>query len=475
MTIHTSHQKISTVVNLYESPKPRTEITQWVAAQPQESTVKTYMTVGDLHASTLRLVTHLAHGKIATVNEESYRDLKRVLDNYADGKRSAELLKKDFDAAMAALTIQQENTIGFRSIGDNLADRDVNDYFILKLYARIKNKKILYSNHDAFFMLNSELFLKTSEAITEWVREFKEEYPRLVNQHRSFLNLAQWVADGVVQSEELKPLIDDYRSALHLLDYDVDLVSNHISLYSHAPIDFEVITSLAKHFGIQYRDDKIADLCKTIDAINAKFQEALQTNPEQARAIYQQSNEPRSYKNTKNEEIYPIYENNAISNIIWSRPREVVYGPVKYENSVDGLRRDKLYLPNTKKNYQVTFIHGHVGPDNDLQTKNFFGTVIPDAHYFNTDTNNGKWYCDDATKQLLFSSRGKMNYYLATNDYTPTQDTQPHLLASTAECTDDKKAEQECCLSRCCAALFSYQNTQKPVGVSRAYSTMPSC
>lgn len=478
-----SHQKVVVPVDLREPPAG-VGITACSAFLRSQQSRAAYMTVGDLHASALRLITHLAHASILTVTDQHYCDIKRVLDFSADKQFFSEKIepkkiKNDFDKAVNVLTIQTTNTIGFRSIGDNLADRDVNDYFILKLYSLIQNKKILYSNHDAFFMYHFQKLNESTESIIQSINDFKKQPLYLIDQHRSFLTLAQWVADRVVTFEELQLLIKDYQSALCLLDYDVDVMSNHISIYSHAPIDFAVIQLLAKYFEVNFSDKTINDLCRTIDQINSAFKEALK-NPEAAQKIY-------NVDPTTNQSLdaHYIYNNYPLFNITWSRPQKVVYDSIHYnEDSSGGLYRNNLYLQ--KKNYHYTFVHGHVGEGCDIiQTSNFFNQKL-DSHYVNIDTRLGQWFRAKDTAPLICLHQRNMVYYLAINDPAPAPSavavanpedhTQPHLLAPSLEerSNHDTKKTERCFSRPYWAAFFSRAKTQEPVG-SHIYPSSPSC
>ena len=281
----------------------------------------TNATIGDLHGHFIKLMFSLVHEGICAMPPEQYDSLVELYAIPVDELATAHI--EDFDALIAAVQIKKRNVL-FRLIGDEVADRGSNDYFTLKLLDRLVEEQvpveILISNHGVGLI----------EAY-----EYRDSfiYPKLDIFARSLHNMQRLVDRGLVSRAKIIEMIDkSYKPCLKLLSYALDLTRNKITLFSHAPIDIDVIRSLAIMLELPFQDENPTELAQTIDAINEKFKDFVYTNS--VHSLYNNGALGAAHKNLRNT-IDPI----AV--LTWNRD---------YLN---------LNRSNHHKNYNVHYVHGH--------------------------------------------------------------------------------------------------------------------
>lgn len=220
----------------------------------------TQLSIGDLHANAMLLMYFLVSNGIVKISDEKYGQLKNI---YIKDK----LTKSDiseFDKIIDELEIGEKPLI--RLIGDEICDRGQNDYFMFKIFNKLKKSDVkfeaLLSNHGIEFLIPYE---KKQELYAPNIG--------FMGQSRSLDNMRTLIQDGVITREEVDALISDsYLPNLKLISYS--LHGNNITIYSHAGIGLETIQSLAEKFkddGVVYKDDTVENLAKTIEAVNAVF------------------------------------------------------------------------------------------------------------------------------------------------------------------------------------------------------------
>jgi predicted MPP superfamily phosphohydrolase len=189
-----------------------------------------------------------------------YQQLVKVYEKDVD-----DLTEEDitwFNEVINNLTINNPSVI--RWIGDTLADRGNNDYFVLKLLEKLKktaNVEILISNHDGKFI---DAYRKGS-TIAEGLGK---------DDAKSLFNLGILLENGLVKQREVNQLVEEvYKPSLRAISYTIDNSTQppSITLFTHAPVGFETFEEMAKLYQIPYKDDTVEDLANTIDLINEAF------------------------------------------------------------------------------------------------------------------------------------------------------------------------------------------------------------
>lgn len=390
--------------------------------------------MGDMHGNAQYFIYRLAQvGILKEITDDQYTKLKELYDKHdsfaqsASGKGVFQEFDKNYqeirgpkpteDGSIKAEDDLKQNVIAFqkmltelfateninkqlslRLLGDLLADRGVQDYFILLILAALKKEnvdfEIIYSNHDHQFMLNA----------AHKVSEEKDFLP--IRQSLSMENLFVLIEKNIVQLEEINRLVvENHTRYLKLFSYDLSNRDGkpHIDIYSHAPADFFLIEEISNHLGVTYKNSTAEELAKTLDAINQAFQKQY-------------------CKAGKLNEIKP---SNPIFDVLWGRPEGVFtisndqYQQSKnllrccrekYTSSVDGVNSSSKYLILPKDlPYSYTFFHGHVGQDHDIKDASINNGLIylskePSALFCNLDSSNvGK--CDTTGETSYFISK----------------------------------------------------------------------
>ncbi|OCH98394.1 hypothetical protein A8135_12650 [Legionella jamestowniensis] len=274
-------------VNIYECPKTNE---RYQLKQGSE------ITLGDLHANTMKLLFMLVFHGIARIPEENYLALSEIYNkdthNKEDFQRFAELLD-----SMEFIDDTIRNTLLIRLIGDELADRGSNDFLTLLVLKKLHEEKvpvqILLSNHSIEFIesLERELKkLKEEDALPSSQHSMDEEEEEAptppfagkndflperflgFSAQKSMLTLKWAIDEKRVDWKEMVELYKSvYPSMSCVLSYTLDKENNGITLYSHAPIDIEVVENLAVSWGIDYNDSTPQALAESIDRINQHY------------------------------------------------------------------------------------------------------------------------------------------------------------------------------------------------------------
>ncbi len=279
------------------------------------------LTLGDLHGNAKKLLYTL-------VRHDVVRNLKR--DDYAQfvqlyNKNNNDISLEDlrwFDDFLDKIEINPQGTI--RLIGDELADRGSNDYFTLRLLAKLAqntNLAILVSNH-------SLEFIRAYEKGTPYISE-----NLLWGQAASMENLQTLINKGLVNKPDVEQIVSNlYLPKVKLLDYTIDEANQRLAIFSHAPIGIESIEYIAQKLGVTYKDDTLTELAQTIEDINTAF-----TN---------------NYVNTK--QIHTLFDNEqCIGDPAYADPKIAPFLHLIWN------RNHQLNRPENYKGYKLKFIHGH--------------------------------------------------------------------------------------------------------------------
>lgn len=271
---------------------------------------KKELTIGDLHANALLLIYYLTLYSVWSLESPEYT---RLVNIYI--KR--ELTKEDkdsFDKIIDSLNIESPELL-LRFLGDDLCDRGQNDYFILKIFNKLHHAnisfEILLSNHTFDFFHA----LETGE--TYFVNK-----SHFIN---SFISLYKLLKLGVINDEDIKQLLKVYSKHLKLLSYTH--LKDGITIYSHAVIDFSIITSLARRFGVSNSALKTQQLSTTIDQINDFFTLFIRNNPISALLNFDDDSD------------------------------ELVETP--FATMLSNRRADILNRTASLPNFKIVFVHGH--------------------------------------------------------------------------------------------------------------------
>lgn len=306
---------ISKIVNIDTYPKV-------VQALGQE------ITLGDLHANAIKLIYFLVHHGICHISEKHY---KRLVEIY---KTPPWVLTKpmldEYDSLIASIELLNPSIL-IRLIGDELADRGSNDYFILKIIQKLHDDhaklEIILSNHGVEFIEAYERFEERNKVF---------QLTSLFGFAASLEGLANIVKKGLVSSDEIFNIIDNcYKPVLKLIGYSLDKETGGITIYSHAAIDIEVIRLIAKRFDLDFKDETSLELAATIDGINQQFSEHVKNN-----TVHSLYHPDKPLKTFINKLLYNTQKDPLIF-IIWNRDYEA-------------LQRLSSY-----KGYPTSFVHGH--------------------------------------------------------------------------------------------------------------------
>jgi hypothetical protein len=258
---------------------------------------------------------------------------------------------EQFNQLMTKLDINDNKTL-IRLIGDEVGDRGNCDYFTLRVFDFLKQNnsqfRDLVSNHGCEFIyayeqLMNDLPFNSLGTISE-------------HQTTSFLGLKLLIDEQILSKNELCQLIErSYKPNLKIIDYS--LSEQGITLFSHAPIQFDSIQLMARRLGVPYDDATKETLADTIDQINLKIQ--TYSNSNTMHSLFQNSGIIDKTNMTEEEKAaWPLIY------FIWNRWWET--------------KETNLARPAFKNGYSITYVHGH-----DL-----FQSKLPHIH--NLDTFCGK-------------------------------------------------------------------------------------
>lgn len=287
---------------------------------------KNQLTIGDLHANAIKLIYILIKHDIAkNLNKKDFDKLVSIYKKDVNDLKKADI--DEFDKIIEQTSFNTD--LAVRLIGDELADRGSNDYFVLKILDKIHKSKvpveILISNH-------SLEFIEPLEKNTDFQSKRLEMYHT-----ESMYNLKILIDKKIISREEINKITDNaYKPKLKAISYSLNPETNEITVFSHAPIQLYDIEDLAKAAKVEFENKTIFELAKTIDNINEKFQNNVKNNT--LHNLYV-SDEILGYYSGYNAQ-YGRSSNNPLVRIMWNRNHNL----------------DRPYETN---GYKINYVHGH--------------------------------------------------------------------------------------------------------------------
>lgn len=261
------------------------------------------VTIGDLHANIVKLVSILTHVGVFKITDKGYQSLVRI---YKTSHLSSKDLA-DFQSTLDHHITSFNPKIVIRLLGDCLCDRGANDILFLKFLRFLSfnrvSYRIVFSNHDAEFL--KTLF---EYPITPPKEDFVSNYD--LEQTISFCKLLCSVSQGIVSWSEIQTLFHNYYlPSLTLIDYSTTNQENDIFIYTHAPNTLFYIKKLGNSLGVDIDDRTPQTLISSLEQLNERF----------AYLIYSQ--ELITYLNPSNE----------LFAFIWRRESEVLFNTSSQE------------------------------------------------------------------------------------------------------------------------------------------------
>lgn len=362
------------------------------------------ISLGDLHSNPIKFIYFLIHRGICSLSKEHYKTLIDIYKNF-NLENSDEKIKKDLECFNHILTnelriINSHNLI--RLIGDELADRGVNDYFILKILEKLHHHNVTYeilvSNHGAEFIGAYEKFEEKRKQLLRTI--LKED------QAQSLSQLNQMIQKNIVHANEVFSIIENcYKPKLKLLSYTLDETTGGITLYSHAEIiNLKPISLLASKFNVPYNDSTSQHLAQTIEKINAQFSKYVSRNEVSTLIKKTEIQKLCSLSQQKcHSEIGSPTIDNIFEYILWNRSYKTFEPETKHRRS----------------GYSIHFVHGHDSPK--VENKNIFnlnsdiGKSLLLNHGLYIDLISNEVQLSSAKKEkvelndLIFSAPGRLS------------------------------------------------------------------
>ena len=219
------------------------------------------ITIGDLHANTMKLIFMLIKQGILTgIDSAKYQQLVGIYLIPANllTKKNLDIFNQILDQAAF------NNSVGVRLIGDELADRGNNDYFTLKVIEKLHEHQvpieILLSNHGIEFIMPYE---QDKPFYSDTLKKFAA----------SMFQMQCLIYKDLVTRDEILAIVNKaYKPYLSIISYSLNPEKTEITIYSHARINRDVIQNMALAFSLKYKADTAVDLAMTIEAINREFQ-----------------------------------------------------------------------------------------------------------------------------------------------------------------------------------------------------------
>lgn len=303
------------------------------------SDVKNQLTMGDCHANALKAIHFLIRQNVLNLGEEDFELVKDIFD-----KPTAELTQDDLLRFIEALSDATVNPVGMvRFLGDILADRGPNDFFILKMLEILHQKEVplelLISNHDIEFIAS---------------RESKDMFESVMlhgSHMHSMLQMQMLIDKDLITRDEVLDMFDDhYKPNLKVISYSLNVEANLITLFSHAPVDYRVIQALVNKintvsktlclkYQILFQNQTAEALAKTIDSINEMF--AYYTQNNLVHTLYDNKIMHDGYSG-----VFIDFKKNPFEFLMWNRF-------FKFTNF------QLNFAKKHPKGYNVAYVYGH--------------------------------------------------------------------------------------------------------------------
>lgn len=302
--------------NLNEFPKIQSHLRQ--------------ITIGDIHGNAQYLLYLLIKFNVLEMSEKWYNELIGIY-NQKTGKLNADQIMR-FRYILKNAKYNPDKSLLF--LGDTLSDRGKNDYFTLCIFRRLSINKvpftILLANHDYEFLSCYEKMGNTNSVKFE-SKHIKESQASSINNLQKLLQLKLRDEQDriVIDFQNLKKMIKHHLIAHYkALDYNVE--GNNITIFSHAPVDINIIRGIAGELGVNFNDESTLDLAISIDGINQTAKDLLMRKELCSR-----------FKGMFSSKSYSSVDVDPLTRLIWNR-------------DYDSLDHRMMH-----KGYSVHFVHGH--------------------------------------------------------------------------------------------------------------------
>jgi len=216
-----------------------------------------HISLGDLHGNAMKLIYTLIEEGFLELSEKNYDILNHIYESEPDELDTHDLYI--FKSILDSAKVNNDKAITL--IGDELADRGNNDWFMLlllkKLHEAHVNVEVLISNHSVEFIRKlSGISASIDHSVT-----------------RSYANMEIFVAKGVIGKKDIYDIFTNhYIPMVKALSYSISN-KEEMTIYSHAPIGLETIEAIALKLKVDYDETTKASLMRTIDNINKKIKE----------------------------------------------------------------------------------------------------------------------------------------------------------------------------------------------------------
>jgi WipA-like, phosphatase domain len=230
-------------------------------------------TVGDLHGNGLFLLHFLIRiGIIQEISHEDYDWFVNFYNKYPD-----QISREDFERFNRIIdSTKVDNSKFVRFLGDIVADRGHNDYFVLKilhhLHLAVVKYEIILSNHGSEFIVMRQggLFARDYDPIT-----IKADH---VN---SCLMLFDAEKNNLIDGSKVKEFIDEaYLPKIKAVSYDKSNLG--ITVYTHAPVGVDMLIDLHEYVcpvpDAKFNYDDIDSLANSLESINKSVSTFIEKN-----------------------------------------------------------------------------------------------------------------------------------------------------------------------------------------------------
>ncbi len=279
------------------------------------------LAIGDLHGNAMKAIHFLiSEGVMTFPDDAAYRTLLTIYK-----KNINQLTRQDliiFKTIIDNARINKPQLLIL--IGDELADRGNNDWFMLLVLNKLNQEKVPYriqlSNHS---MIALQSFAERTMPV--------QVFP---GQQTSINNLWALISSKLIGKDELLNMVPDaYQKHLALIGY-IYTEDSHLTLFTHAPAGLETVKELAIKFAVPYNDSTVENLIDCIDKINHIASTAIL------------SNRFSKYFNVAKEihEIKTGLPADPLARLFWARE----------------LHNNFTLTPTGP--FTVSCVHGHIGP-----------------------------------------------------------------------------------------------------------------
>lgn len=311
--------------------------------------VASQITIGDLHANAIKFIYFLIREGLCNLIDSDYNKLIELYDeadklcqiqnpNQSEIQNLTNCLDH-FKKIIDKLRFTSKKTI-IRLLGDILADRGSNDYFILLILNVLRQNnvtvRIMISNHDGEFVNAYESFFERGALQGKMICKDN-------GATKSLENLAYLLKHNIINFLTLQELVESsYKPNLYLLDSTLD-TTNELTIFSHAPIGIGEIELLTNKMAVHCHDT--LHLC--IKKINQNFHNYMKNPKKRISTLYFnndyfQPNSPTSPQTRSNAQKTNVAtKENIIHYCMWNR-------------NINDIHRPRVY-----HDYLLTFIHGH--------------------------------------------------------------------------------------------------------------------